>query len=169
MAALTLQATKATGTQGVLVTRSVDDALGSAVAALIVDNTLTTLQVRELLTDLANQIREDWRAASKPAQLGSDADFAFSDDANFADGSAFTDQGGGSVTWLATLTSENLTTISRDNSGAIGSANMAVIVNASKGKRELWHYLNGIERELAKLRREFTSPADYPTTGSRVS
>lgn len=104
----------------------------SRIAALVVDNALTALQVRAAFVDLAHRIGEDFHAVSKPRQQGTAADHAFSDDADFDDGAQFSDQGGGTVMWLATLSNDNQTAITRDNSGAIGAASMAIIVNGSR-------------------------------------
>jgi hypothetical protein len=164
MSALTIQATKATGTQGVLVTRSEDDALGSAITALVLDNTLSALRVRELFKDIGKKILEDFKTVSKPVHLAGEG--VFEDGAVFDDASGWSDQ---ASTWLGTLNANGSTTITRDGSGEIGSAQMAVILGGGQIKPTLMHHLRGLERELLRLGKEFTSPADYPTSGSRVA
>ena len=71
MAALTFQAARANDNTHT-VTRSTDDAVGSAAAALVIDNTLTKLEV----IDAINALLRHWHRQS--GKVNSPADIATS-------------------------------------------------------------------------------------------
>ena len=76
MAALTFQAARANDNTHT-VTRSTDDAIGSAAAALIMDNTLTKLEVRDAVNALVRHLNRQDTKNSSPADIatsGSDVE-----------------------------------------------------------------------------------------------
>ncbi len=76
MAALTFQAAPANDNTHT-VTRSTDDAIGTADAALIIDNTLTKLQAREAISALLRHWSRQSGKVNSPADIattGSDVE-----------------------------------------------------------------------------------------------
>lgn len=68
MAALTYQAVRAT-IGGHTVTASTDDAIGSAIAAVVIDDTKTKDEVMQALKAIMNRIRRDGLKSNLPSEF----------------------------------------------------------------------------------------------------
>jgi hypothetical protein len=169
---MTLHANAATRTAGrgsITVTRSATDGLNGALATFLFDDTavLNKLVLAELFADIRHRLSKDFVGVSLPAHLESLAGAAFDDGSAFEDGALFSDQLV-SLTYVATIDASNAHVIARDTSDSIGAGAAALILEGSKAKPELWKAVKAIGRALQRDGVSFTSPADYPTTGSSV-
>jgi hypothetical protein len=161
------------GRGSITVTRSTDDGLtGGATAHFSFDDSLVTskLLLTELWRDTIHRINADWVGISAPSDLGAGVEQAFADGGKFDDGALFSDQGaGGHVTYLATLANDNAHVITQDTSNAIGAADAVLILSSNiTSKIVARAAINAIFRALHRDGVNFTSPADFPVTGSSV-